>query len=170
MNLPVSRQTQGAFAPTRSAFAPTQGAFAPTRGVFAQTRDGFTRTQRMFSSFVIARRTATKQSISLHLWDALPVRAAACFSLARLAGESAPAGASEGVHPPAQSAAYFSLGVVSAGRLGKITVAALRMEQPPHPALRATLSRQAGEGNDRPHFAVIARAEGPWQSTRRFFA
>ncbi|MDR3352960.1 MAG: hypothetical protein LBO00_08200, partial [Zoogloeaceae bacterium] len=53
----------------------------------------------------------------------------------------------KGVHPPARSAAYFSLGVVSAGRLGKITVAALRMEERPHPALRATLSRQAGEGN-----------------------
>jgi chromosome partitioning related protein ParA len=45
------------------------------------TRGGFTRTRRMFSSFVIARRVATKQSTGLHGWDVLPVRAAACFPL-----------------------------------------------------------------------------------------
>jgi hypothetical protein len=76
----------------------------------------------------------------------VPRRVAACLSLPRSAGESAPAGVREGVHTPARSAAYVSLGGRAAGRLGKVSGAKRRGERLPHPALRATLSPQGGEG------------------------
>jgi hypothetical protein len=52
--------------------------------------------------------------------------------------------------------------------LEEISVAALRKEQLPHPALRATLSRQAGEGKNMDAFAPnggggLPRAFGPSQ-------
>jgi hypothetical protein len=87
---------------------------APKRQTLAMTR----KEAQGVPILVIARRA--RQSIGVHLRDVLSVRAAACLSLPRPAGESAPAGAREGVHPPARSAACFSLGGCAAGRLGKV--------------------------------------------------
>jgi hypothetical protein len=96
-----------------------------------------------------SQASAARQSIGGYLRDVLPARAAACFSLPRLGGKSAPAGAREGAHSPALVAAYFSLGVVSAGRLGKVCGFAVGVCPPlPHP-----LPPSGGEGIELGAFA-----------------
>jgi hypothetical protein len=123
---------------------------APT---FGSIRNDAHRNAPSLQPFVIARAEGPRQSICVYLCDVLPVRAAACLSLPRLAGGGCPGRAGEGVHLPARSAAYVSLGDRATGRLEKMSVAALRRERLPLPALRATLSRQAGEGKEMGAFA-----------------
>jgi hypothetical protein len=79
---------------------------APARCVEERTGESSgpeARVPRVCKNIAVRQYCHCERSVAILSLDVLSVRAAVCLSLPRLAGEGAPAGAGEGVHPSART-------------------------------------------------------------------